>query len=154
LQYSSESFRLPENLWIIGTMNTADRSIALIDSALRRRFYFLEFFPDRPPVLGLLRRWLEHNQPEMVWVADIVDRANKKLTERNLAIGPSHFMKGDLTEEWVEMIWRHAIVPYLEEQFFGDPDRIQLFELSRLHGELESSAMPPDSKGSDEADIA
>ena len=50
LQYSSKEFSLPENLWFIGTMNTTDRSIALVDAALRRRFYFFGFFPDEPPV--------------------------------------------------------------------------------------------------------
>ena len=132
LQYSDDSFRLPENLWIIGTMNTADRSIALIDSALRRRFYFIEFFPDRSPVKDLLRRWLKAKEPQMEWVADVVDRANAELGERHLAIGPSYFMKDGLTEEWVEMIWAHAIIPYLEEHFFGQPERVKEFEFSRL----------------------
>ncbi|MXZ92323.1 MAG: AAA domain-containing protein [Chloroflexi bacterium] len=63
LQYSDKSFRLPENLYIIGTMNTADRSIALVDLALRRRFYFVEFHPDKWPIQGLLRGISETKRP-------------------------------------------------------------------------------------------
>ena len=55
LQYGGEPFSLPPNLYIIGTMNTADRSIALVDLALRRRFHFMEFHPDKPPIAELLR---------------------------------------------------------------------------------------------------
>ena len=103
LQYSegieAEPFSLPENLYIIGTMNTADRSIALVDLALRRRFSFVEFDTGEEPVKGLLRRWLKAKDlGHMEWVADIVDRANAKLEDgrpedRHAAIGPSYFMK-------------------------------------------------------------
>lgn len=134
LQYSNEEFSLPENLWIIGTMNTADRSIALIDAALRRRFYFVPFFPDEPPIEGLLKRWLERERPEMLWVADVVERANTLLGDRHGAIGPSYFMKKELDEQWVERIWKYSIMPYLEEQFFGETDQLQAFALDRLRG--------------------
>jgi MoxR-like ATPase len=136
LQYSEEEFRLPENLWIIGTMNTADRSIALIDAALRRRFYFVEFFPDAWPVKGLLRRWLEKVDTDMNWVADLVDRANAELANRHMAIGPSHFLKTGLTPELIELIWKHAIIPHIEEHFFGEPDRVKEFSLDRLRKQL------------------
>ena len=67
LQYEPKTFGLPANLYIIGTMNTADRSIALIDLALRRRFYFVSFDPHEPPVSELLRRWLAEKAPGMEW---------------------------------------------------------------------------------------
>jgi 5-methylcytosine-specific restriction enzyme B len=142
LQYSTERFSLPENLWIIGTMNTADRTIALLDAALRRRFHFVPFFPDEPPIDGLLREWLGRNKPEMTWVADAVEHVNRRLADRDLAIGPSHFLRDDLSEEWVELIWRHSIHPYIQEQFFGEPDRWAEFELARVRTAMASVAVP------------
>jgi 5-methylcytosine-specific restriction endonuclease McrBC GTP-binding regulatory subunit McrB len=132
LQYSTSEFRLPPNLWLIGTMNTADRSIALLAAALRRRFYFVPFFPDEPPIKGLLRRWLDVNKPGLEWVADVVDDANRRLGDRNAGIGPSYFMRANLTEEWVDLIWEHAVLPYLGEHFFGEEERLAEFELNRL----------------------
>lgn len=132
LLYSDESFTLPKNLWIIGTMNTADRSIALLDTALRRRFHFVPFFPDQAPVQGLLRRWLERNKPELVWVADRVDAANERLGDRHAAIGPSHFMRETLDEEWVKLIWEHSVLPYVAEHFYGEEERVSEFELDAL----------------------
>ncbi len=136
LQYqrnSGETFELPDNLYIIGTMNTADRSIALVDLALRRRFNFVEFHPDEEPVKGVLRRWLREKAPGMAWVADVVDRANEKLRDdRHAAIGPSYFMKGDLDEDAVRRIWKHSVLPYIEELLFGQGDRLGEFDLEEL----------------------
>ena len=134
LQYSDKPFRLPGNLYIIGTMNTADRSIALVDLALRRRFYFVEFHPDEPPIKGLLRRYLEANAPGMEWVAEVVDRANDALrNDREAAIGPSYFMRSGLDEDVVKRIWKHSVLPYIEERLFGESDdRRGEFDLDRL----------------------
>lgn len=140
LQYSDKRFSLPKNLYIIGTMNTADRSIALVDLALRRRFHFVEFHPDEWPIKGLLRDWLtENGSPGMMWVADVVDRANELLRDdRHAAIGPSHFLKDDLSEADVERIWKHSVLPYIEERLIGSPDRLSEFEL----GVLRARATP------------
>ena len=138
LQYQrddDEDFSLPPNLHIIGTMNTADRSIALVDLALRRRFYFVEFHPDSEPIKGVLRRWLKANANDMEWVADVVERANERLSDdHHAAIGPSYFMKDDLDEVAVERIWKHSVLPYIEERLFGESDRLGEFALDKLRG--------------------
>jgi 5-methylcytosine-specific restriction protein B len=147
LQYSAVPFAMPGNLRIIGTMNTADRSIALLDAALRRRFGFIPFFPDREPIAGLLHRWLERHRPEMVWVAGVVDRANARLADRNGAIGPSFFLRADLDDARLGLIWKHEIMPYLEDHFIDDPGRLVDFALDRLKEVVPVSvapAIPPD----------
>ena len=145
-----EGFSLPGNLYIIGTMNTADRSIALVDLALRRRFYFVEFHPDEEPVKGVLRRWLKEKTPRMEWVADVVDRANEKLSDdRHAAIGPSYFMKEDLDKDAVERIWRHSVLPYIEERLFGE-DRIGEFTLDELRGAVTTDSVPEDGEGQED----
>lgn len=130
-----EAFELPPDLWFIGTMNTADRSIALIDAALRRRFHFLPVYPDSGPLEGVLRRWLaREGQPS--WVADLIETANSELVEAlggsHLLIGPSHFMRTDLDEARVERIWRYNVEPLLEDQFFGDQTRIERFRYAAV----------------------
>lgn len=133
LQYSlEESFAMPANLRFIATMNTADRSIALLDAALRRRFAFIPFFPDREPIAGLLGRWLAQHRPEMAWVAELVDRANAKLGDRNGAIGPSFFMREDLDDARLGLVWEHEIKPYLEDHFFDQPERLAGFAITKL----------------------
>jgi MoxR-like ATPase len=133
LMYSpDERFRLPEGLRIIGTMNTADRSVALLDQALRRRFHFVGLFPDQEPIKGLLRRYLKKWYGDRLsWVADVLENANAKL-DRNVAIGPSHFMRRDLDHETVGRIWRHSVMPTIEEHYFGQEDRIAEFTLDAL----------------------
>jgi MoxR-like ATPase len=152
LQYSAEPFSLPRNLWIIGTMNTADRSIALVDAALRRRFHFVPFFPGEAPIQGLLRRWLTDQHPTMTWVADVLDRANAVLDDPNVAIGPSHFLRKDLSDEWVELIWEHSVLPYLAEHFIGDEARLKELQLRALRAPKMTQASPGD--GSSTADAS
>ena len=150
LQYQEEDdgdFTLPANLYIIGTMNTADRSIALVDLALMRRFNFEEFHPNMPPVRGTLRRWLETNAPDMQWVAEVVDRANELLgRENDAAIGHSYFMsEEELNENTVEEIWSHNVLPYIRERLYGaDEERMREFQLDRLRRSSASDDGPSD----------
>ena len=142
LQYSHQTFSLPRNLWLIGTMNTADRSIALMDAALRRRFYFQSFLPGEPPIAGLLDRWLSRHAPSLRWVAEILDRVNRQIDDPHFAVGPSYFLRKDLTTDWVEAIWEHAVLPYLEEQYFGDEDQLDRFRLTALRDDVDDDSSP------------
>lgn len=154
-----DPFELPKNLWFIGTMNTADRSVGLIDAALRRRFHFVPFFPHEEPLGGLLRRWLtQHHEPD--WVADLLDLVNEELRARlggpHLQIGPSHFMKPGLTQTQVEQVWKYSIFPFVEEQLYGDEAGIRSFQFSpvmkRLRAKTGSAEdIEEDDVGSDQA---
>jgi 5-methylcytosine-specific restriction protein B len=143
LQYSPEAdFTLPPNLYVIGTMNTADRSIALIDAAMRRRFYFVEFFPGREPIVGLLRKWLA-SRGLPTEAADLLDRLNDLIDDEDFAVGPSYFMTPRVAEAGnVDRIWRRAILPLLEEHYFGTGvDVTKRFGLEALAGPKDET--PP-----------
>ncbi|MDP9250261.1 MAG: AAA family ATPase, partial [Chloroflexota bacterium] len=121
LQYSpTQEFRLPANVFLIGTMNTADRSIALVDSAMRRRFAWQGLFPGEPPVADMLRRWLEeHHLP--LDRADLLDRLNERVADRDGAIGPSYLMTQSVaSEDGLQRVWKHQILPLLEERHVGE----------------------------------
>lgn len=119
-QYSPhDPFHLPGNLFVIGTMNTADRSIALVDAAMRRRFAFRRLSPGKPPVDGLLERWLRaRGLPDTP--ARLLDALNARLGDADRAIGPSYLMKPAATRpEGLELVWRTQILPLLEDQLYG-----------------------------------
>ena len=141
-------FTMPDNLHIVGTMNTADRSIALVDLALRRRFAFVDFSTNKEPVRSLLREWLRANGLDaMDWVADVVERANTKLDDRHAAIGPSYFMRRNLDDAAVGRIWEHGVLPYIEEHLFGAHDTLDEFALDRLRGAGESDSGEQEGSG-------
>ncbi|MFJ5225115.1 DUF4357 domain-containing protein [Streptomyces sp. NPDC088400] len=120
LTYSDDDFALPPNLFVIGTMNTADRSIALVDAAMRRRFAFVELSPRTEPTSGLLRRWLaeQGKDPEP---AELLDALNSRIEEPDFRIGPSYLMrKGVYREGGLERTWRTKILPLLEEHHYGE----------------------------------
>ncbi|MGW7302835.1 AAA family ATPase [Streptomyces sp. NPDC054829] len=120
LTYSGDDFWLPRNLFVIGTMNTADRSIALVDAAMRRRFAFVELSPRTEPTAGLLARWLEREgkDPEP---AHLLDALNSRIDDPDFAIGPSYLMKpGAYRDGGLERVWRTKILPLLEEHHYGE----------------------------------
>ena len=141
LMYSPDDvFTLPPNLYIIGSMNTADRSIAVLDQALRRRFPFAPLFPGEQPVDGMLARFLKEHRPAMQWVAKLLERANKQINDRNVAIGPSHFMRKDLDDGVLRRIWEYSVLPSIEEQFFGNAGKLAEFQLDTLAKGLRPAA--------------
>ena len=151
LQYSDQDFTLPENLFIIGTMNTADRSIAMVDLALRRRFYFVEFHPEKEPVKDVLGEWLRQHANDMRWVADVVDKANELLKDSDAAIGPSYFMREGLNAAGVKRIWEHSVRPYIEERLFNERGRLDEFDLDKLIKAVSSGSEDGDVSDTDEA---
>lgn len=150
LQYNpTESFRLPRNLFVIGTMNTADRSIALVDAAIRRRFPFVELHPETPPIDGLLRRFLAANDrsDELARLLAALNDAFDD-NDRDFQIGPSYLMRPEArTTEGLERIWQYDVLPLLQEHYYGrlSPAEIQgRFGLRALRARIgESSPWRP-----------
>ncbi len=144
LQYwPEEDFSLPENLFVIGTMNTSDRSIALIDMALRRRFYFVPFDPRVEPVSKVLPTWLERHDHDKQSAA-LLTLLNEALHEHELAIGPSYFMTNPADGPDVERVWQRAIMPLLDEFFYGMNVDRQAFSLQALQSKLAPQEPPSD----------
>ena len=123
LPYSQKLFGVPQNVYIIGTMNTADRSIATIDTALRRRFVFKEMLPDASVLDGI--------KVEDLTVSELLIRMNKRISalyDREHTIGHAYFMplKDDPTFERLSEIFANNIIPLLQEYFYEDYEKIRL----------------------------
>lgn len=122
LPYSQESFGVPANLDIIGTMNTADRSIAFIDIALRRRFDFEEMLPD----YGVVREKI--GIVDGVDVATMLAKINERiefLFDRDHVIGHSYFLCARNLND-LRLVFRKNVIPLLQEYFYGDWEKICL----------------------------
>ena len=123
LPYSQKLFGVPNNVYLIGTMNTADRSIATIDTALRRRFNFKEMLPDEEVLDGIY--------VEDVSIKDIFIKMNKRITvlfDREHTLGHAYFLplKDAPTIETLANIFENSIIPLLQEYFYEDYEKIRM----------------------------
>jgi MrcB-like, N-terminal domain/AAA domain (dynein-related subfamily)/EVE domain len=124
---SGGMLKVPANVRLLGTMNTADRSIALVDHALRRRFAFIPLYPN----YETLRRYHRENTFPVDTLVEILQRLNKEIGDRHYELGISFFLRPDL-ENHIQDIWRMEIEPYLEEYFFDQPDKVDVFRWETL----------------------
>lgn len=143
-----EMFSLPKNVLIIGTMNRADRSVALVDSAMRRRFAFVHLHPSKEPTRSVLRNWLkDHGENEVI--ADIVDELNESIADEDFKIGPSYFMRPGATSKiGMDVAWRTTVLPLMEEYHFNDTgvDVHDAYALAKIAERVASSDAEPDTQ--------
>lgn len=129
---SGKQFSIPENVLVLGTMNTADRSIALVDYAIRRRFAFIKLKPDYDFMKGYLSRQ-GYDADKLI---KVLEEVNREINDENLSIGPSYFLVESLKDR-LDEIWKTEIEPYLEECFFDRLDRIERFRWMKLKSKLQ-----------------
>ena len=124
LAAGGEPFRIPENVYLIGTMNTADRSIALVDHALRRRFSFIRLNPD----YNILKNQLEKHGHPVDSLIRVLKEINTAIDDPNYELGISFFMRDNKNlKEILPDIWKGEIEPYLEEFFYDNPKKVDPF---------------------------
>jgi len=124
LPYSKKLFGVPKNLFLIGTMNTADKSIALLDSALRRRFSFSEMLPSS----SVVKAKVSIAGIEVDKLFETINSRIEFLIDKDHTIGHSYFLKikDDQTIEALALIFKNEIIPLLTEYFYGDFEKIKL----------------------------
>ena len=112
-------FSIPDNVYLIGTMNTADRSIALMDQALRRRFAFIRLQPD----YGVLRQYLEAHELPAGELIGVLQEINRRIGDPDRELGCSFFLQdGAGLAQVLAQVWQGEVEPYLEEVFYDQPE--------------------------------
>lgn len=129
LAYRNEQFSVPENLYIIGMMNTADRSLAMIDYALRRRFSFHTMTPGFETD-GFKAEVAKHSDTRIGKIINAVVTLNKVIEEDDslgsgFCIGHSYFCNHDPKDRWLDSVIRYDICPMLDEYWFDSKDKCQ-----------------------------
>ena len=124
-------FSIPANVYLIGTMNTADRSIALVDQAMRRRFSFVRLRPN----YQLLANYLENRGVPPEKLVALLKEVNQSIGDEDCELGFSFFMVADVATALAH-IWQGEVEPYLEEVFFDRPDQMGRFRWSKVSGRL------------------
>jgi len=133
LLYSDEKFDVPENVYIIGMMNTADRSLAILDYALRRRFAFYELSPAFSSE-GFRKYREEIDNPKFDRLIDSIENLNKVIENddslgRGFRIGHSYFCtKQDVDDMWLNSVITYEILPLLSEYWFDEPSKVKSWE--------------------------
>ena len=125
-------FSIPANVYLIGTMNTADRSIALVDQAMRRRFSFIRLRPN----YQLLANYLGNRGLPSEEIGRATKRSNQSIGDEDCELGISFFMVADIATALAH-IWQGEVEPYLEEVFFDRPDQMARFRWSKVAGRLQ-----------------
>jgi len=124
-------FQIPSNVRIIGTMNTADRSIALVDHALRRRFAFLALYPN----YDVLKHYHKKTGFKTDGLIEILKNLSRQIDDRHYDVGISFFLRENLTE-LIPAIWKMEIEPYLEEYFFDQQQKVENFRWDKIKGKV------------------
>lgn len=128
LPYSKQVFSVPKNVYIIGTMNTADRSIEALDNALRRRFWFTEMRPDSKLLTKTGTIGKHGGVIENIDVTQMLEAINpriEKLIDKDHQIGHAYFLNVDTLTD-LKAVFKDKVIPLLEEYFFGDLGKISL----------------------------
>ena len=126
------TFHIPANVRILGTMNTADRSIALVDHALRRRFAFVHLGPNK----AVLRHYHKSTNFNPDPLITILNRLNRAINDPHYLVGHSYFLHPDLPTQLPD-IWQMEIEPYLEEYFFDQPSQVEAFRWEKIRKQIE-----------------
>lgn len=130
LLYSNEWFTVPQNVRIIGMMNTADRSLALMDYALRRRFAFFDFAPAFSSE-GFKNYLAEKNSPKLESLITVVESLNNTISSDEslgdgFRIGHSYFCTDDeITDEWLKSVVEYEVIPLIKEYWFDEPTKVR-----------------------------